>query len=177
MAQDNFPQSLSDPESDGIPGYADDDSFADEAGSSREADGPDPAAMPGRDPIAVDDFGTTAEEQRAGEPLDLRLSREVPDVSDAEPPPPVDDIAPGADAPTDPELDATFEGGDARLDSEVSILDRMDDAPAGTVGRVVEPDEGIGADTEADAIGSDRGSAGGGASAEESALHIEADRG
>ncbi len=32
-------------------------------------------------PVAVDDFGTTAEEQRAGEPLDLRLARELPDPS------------------------------------------------------------------------------------------------
>lgn len=30
-------------------------------------------------PVAVDEWGTTAEEQREGEPLDLRLSREQPD--------------------------------------------------------------------------------------------------
>jgi hypothetical protein len=30
-------------------------------------------------PVAVDDFGTTAEEQREGESLDGRLAREVPD--------------------------------------------------------------------------------------------------
>jgi hypothetical protein len=30
-------------------------------------------------PVAVDDFGTTAEEQRDGESLDGRLAREVPD--------------------------------------------------------------------------------------------------
>jgi hypothetical protein len=30
-------------------------------------------------PVAVDDFGTTAEEQLAGESLDGRLAREVPD--------------------------------------------------------------------------------------------------
>jgi hypothetical protein len=30
-------------------------------------------------PVAVDEYGTTASEQRDGEPLDLRLSREVPD--------------------------------------------------------------------------------------------------
>ena len=30
-------------------------------------------------PVAVDDFGTTAKEQRDGEPLDLRLERELPD--------------------------------------------------------------------------------------------------
>lgn len=30
-------------------------------------------------PVAVNDFGTTAEEVRAGEPLDGRLARELPD--------------------------------------------------------------------------------------------------
>ena len=30
-------------------------------------------------PVAVNQFGTTASEQRAGEPLDLRLARETPD--------------------------------------------------------------------------------------------------
>ncbi|HWL36696.1 MAG TPA: DUF5709 domain-containing protein [Frankiaceae bacterium] len=30
-------------------------------------------------PVAVNDFGTTAEESRAGEPLDGRLARELPD--------------------------------------------------------------------------------------------------
>lgn len=30
-------------------------------------------------PVAVDEYGTTANEQRDGEPLDLRLSRETPD--------------------------------------------------------------------------------------------------
>jgi uncharacterized protein DUF5709 len=32
-------------------------------------------------PIAVDEYGTTAAEERAGEPLDLRLSRELPDTT------------------------------------------------------------------------------------------------
>jgi hypothetical protein len=39
---------------------------------------------PPRDyPIAVDDYGTTAAEQRAGEPLDLRVEREQPDITTA----------------------------------------------------------------------------------------------
>jgi hypothetical protein len=41
---------------------------------------PQQAPVPGDEPVAVDDFGTTAEEQRAGEPLDDRLRREEPDV-------------------------------------------------------------------------------------------------
>ncbi|HWA67026.1 MAG TPA: DUF5709 domain-containing protein [Mycobacteriales bacterium] len=38
-------------------------------------------AAPGDAPIAAEDFGMTAEEERAGEPLDGRLARELPDVS------------------------------------------------------------------------------------------------
>ena len=41
----------------------------------------------------------------------------------------------------------------------------------GTVGRIVEPDQGVGEDTEADAVAYDAGAAGGGATAEEAALH------
>lgn len=40
---------------------------------------PQRAPLPGDEAIAVDEFGTTAEEQRQGEPLDQRLSRERPD--------------------------------------------------------------------------------------------------
>ena len=43
------------------------------------AEDPQQAAVPGDDPVAVDDFGTTAEEQREGESLDGRLSREEPE--------------------------------------------------------------------------------------------------
>ncbi|MFL6239160.1 MAG: DUF5709 domain-containing protein [Actinomycetes bacterium] len=41
-------------------------------------------------PVAVEDYGTTAAEQRAGEPLDLRVERELPDVTTA----PTDDPYP-----------------------------------------------------------------------------------
>jgi hypothetical protein len=42
-------------------------------------------APPRDHPIAAEDFGTTAAEQRAGEPLDLRVRRERPDDSKAYP--------------------------------------------------------------------------------------------
>lgn len=42
---------------------------------------PEESPLPGEEPVALDDFGTTAEEQRAGEPLDSRLARERPDRS------------------------------------------------------------------------------------------------
>ena len=81
MSTDHFAEPVTDPEAEGIPGYADDDSSADpERDAARAADGPSPVALPTDQPIAVTDFGTTAEEQREGEPLDDRLRREEPDV-------------------------------------------------------------------------------------------------
>ena len=78
---DTYPKRVSDPAADGIPEYADDDSTAyDDVRSSRAADGPDPYPLPpDRDdgPAAIDEYGTTPEEQRRGEPMDLRLSREA----------------------------------------------------------------------------------------------------
>jgi hypothetical protein len=102
---------------------------------------------PPRDtPTAVDDYGTTAAEERAGEPLDLRISREEPDVLDR-----VDldaDESAGADTPYP--------------------ADREEQ-----VGRIVEADEGARADIETDAVGYDVGTDRGGFSAEERAMHIE----
>lgn len=43
------------------------------------AEDPQQAPVPGDEPVAVDDFGTTAEEQREGESLDGRLNREEPE--------------------------------------------------------------------------------------------------
>ena len=81
----SYPRAVSDPAADGIPEYADDDSTAyDDVNTGREADGPNPAALPADregGPLALDEFGTTAEEQRLGEPLEDRLAREEPDVT------------------------------------------------------------------------------------------------
>jgi len=83
MSTEHFAEPVTDPEAEGLPGYADDDSFADpERDSSRAADGPSPAALPTDRPLASTEFGTTAEEQREGEPLEGRLSREEPDVTE-----------------------------------------------------------------------------------------------
>jgi hypothetical protein len=43
------------------------------------AEDPQQAPLPGDEPVAVDDYGTTETEQREGEPLDGRLRREEPD--------------------------------------------------------------------------------------------------
>ncbi len=63
------------PEDDGIPDIAQDDSPG-----IYNAEDPEFAPMPGEDPGAVTDFGTTAREQSDGESLSGRLDREVPDV-------------------------------------------------------------------------------------------------
>jgi hypothetical protein len=179
MRDDDYPTPVSDPAAEGLPETADDDSTAyDDVESGREADGPDPAALPSDQPLAVDRFGTTAEEQRAGQTLDDRLAQELPDV-------PVDDplAAPGsglADEAIDEQsaaqaqLDADVLDPGPQYDpnSKVSLYDRPLEGTAGEpVGRLVEPDQGGLSDTETDAIAYDAGAAGGGASAEELAMH------
>jgi hypothetical protein len=95
--------------------------------------------------LAVDEFGTTAAEQRDGESLTGRLDREVPDVlADVELPA---DESEGADTP-------------------------FDERAGQGVGRLVEPDEGARGDTEPDMVASDVGTDLGGYSAEESAMHV-----
>jgi hypothetical protein len=69
-----------DPEAEGLPGTADDDSTAyDDTESARIADGPDPAALPADHPIASLDYGTTPAEASTAEPLADRLDREEPE--------------------------------------------------------------------------------------------------
>ena len=98
--------------------------------------------------IAVDEWGTTAAEQAEGEPLDARLSREE------------DDVLAAVDLPAD----------------ESAGADTPFDERAGQgVGRLVEPDEGGRADTEADLVATDAGTDLGGYTAEESAMHLESD--
>jgi hypothetical protein len=168
---DSYPKRVSDPAADGIPEYADDDSTAyDDVESPRAADGPDPYPVPGdRDdgPAAMDEYGTTPEEQRRGEPIDLRLAREEPDVSP-------DGI--GADLHDDADEAKPWQDDgpvDPHLDSPVSMYDRNEPGlpPTDRVGRLVAPDEGAHPDTEKDEVAVDAGAAGGGASAEELAMH------
>ena len=106
-------------------------------------------AVPAERPVAADDFGTTAAEEIAGEPLDGRLRREEPDLLERAATTPADE-SPDADQPY-PE-------------------DREE-----RVGRIVETDEGVRTDTEPDAVAADVGTDLGGFSAEERAMHIEPD--
>jgi hypothetical protein len=186
MRRDDFPNPVSDPAASGLPEYADDDSYADlDAASPREADGPDPAPLPpDREdgPLALDEFGITAEEQRHGEPLDARLAREEPDVATAEaaeaPRAQADDLA-SANVPHEwnqPDPDAAGAEDvpvDSDADDPVSVYERVgpDAVTGGLVGRLVQPDQGAHADTEPDEVAMDAGTSGGGASAEEAAMH------
>ncbi|MEV4626030.1 DUF5709 domain-containing protein [Micromonospora sp. NPDC049523] len=181
MRDDDYPVPLSDPEAEGLPGTADDDSTAgDDVNTGREADGPQPAALPADVPQAVDRFGNTAQEQLDGESVDYKIGREQPE-------PPIDDPLAG---PVDPaiarEADSDEAAAQAQFDADVidagpssdpaSAVSIYDHGNLGgptqpIVGRLVEPDQGSRDDTETDAIAADAGSAGGGPTAEELAIH------
>ena len=179
MRDNDYPTPVSDPESEGLPGTADDDSTAnDDVVTGRWADGPDPAALPSDHPVAVDRFGTTAEEQRVGEGLDRRLAQEEPDIQPEDPlaPPGVlADEAIDEQSAAQARLDADVFGESPTSDpnSPVPMYDhgQLDGTSPAPVGRIVDADEGYGVDVEPDSIAYDAGAAGGGASAEELAIH------
>jgi hypothetical protein len=104
----------------------------------------DDMMVPGDSPVGVDEFGTTAEQEAEGEPLDLRLSREEPELGQS----------PDAD------------------ESEDSDSPYPSDAEE-RVGRIVETDEGASPDEEDTAVAHDVGTDQGGFSAEERAMHVE----
>jgi hypothetical protein len=172
---DAYPQRVSDPATTGLPEYADDDSTAyDDVESVRIADGRDPTALPAdRDdgPVAIDELGTTAEEQRHGEPLEAALSREEPDpgpdrIGD------IRDVGPDDQPEDTDELILDEESVDPHLGSAVSSYDRDEPGVTSTdrLGRLVTPDEGAHEDVETDQVARDTGASGGGASAEELAV-------
>lgn len=90
-------------------------------------------------------YGTTADEARDGESLEQLLAEEEPD--------PVDD--------------------DEWTDEDDPRDDGRETQPR--TGRLVDPDDGAYADDETDAVAFDAGIDGGGASAEESAVHLTDD--
>jgi len=91
----------------------------------------------------ADRFGTTPAEARAGESLEQLLAEEEPDV--------------------DPYAEAA--------DDEDELIRRGYEREA-RAGRLVADDEGFGEDEVADAVAWDAGVDGGGASAEEAAMHL-----
>lgn len=116
------------------------------AGKRITGDPQDDMIVPGDEPAAVDDFGTTAAEEHDGEPLDLRLSREEPD------------FAAHANQPAD-------QGPDADRPYPEDREER--------VGRIVGTDEGAREDHEPDAVAHDVGTDRGGFTAEERAMRVE----
>ncbi|MFE5185930.1 DUF5709 domain-containing protein [Streptomyces sp. NPDC056628] len=97
-------------------------------------------------PWAVNHYGVTAAEARRGEPLDLRLAEEIPDLT----PPDGDDVGDAKDTDGEP------------LDKEVGYR---------RSGRLVAPDEGAHEDEESALVATDVGIDGAAASAEEAAVH------
>lgn len=116
------------------------------SGKRITGDPQDDFVVPADVPVAVDDYGTTAAEEQAGEPLDTRLGREEPELADSA----------GRAPDTDERADNPYPA------------DREE-----RVGRLVEEDEGVREDAEADAVAFDVGTDNGGFSAEERAMRIE----
>ncbi len=88
-------------------------------------------------------FGNTPYEEATGESLDQRIAQEVPEP--------------------DPYAEAEAEAGREDVGGEVGDL---------RAGRLVDPDEGLGEDTESELVGDDVGIDGAAASAEEAAVHV-----
>jgi hypothetical protein len=119
-------------------------------GKQITGDAQDDIPVPSDTPVAVDDYGTTAAEQREGEPLELRVSREEPDVLAAVDAEPADELTSADPYPADREELA---------------------------GRLVDTDAGVREDDEPSLVADDVETDGGGFSAEERAMHLEPDTG
>ncbi|SDT76917.1 DUF5709 domain-containing protein [Actinoplanes derwentensis] len=172
MRDNDYPAEVTDPEASGLPDTADDDSTAyDEVNSSRWADGPDPAALAGTGPGGSGRFGDTPEEALQGESLDRRLRQEEPDFG-AETPEP-DEETVGSSEQREFDRDVWSPSPTSDPDSPISLYDdgQLDEDSPRQVGRLVAPDGGSGFDDEAESVAWDAGAAGGGASAEELAMH------
>jgi hypothetical protein len=103
-------------------------------------------------PWAVDDWGTTESEESAGESLDGRLARELPDRADGD-------------------------DGDGLGDSSDSDGELLDDQVGDVrAGRLVDSDGGGSEDTDDELWARDEGIDGAAASAEEAAVHVVRDR-
>jgi Family of unknown function (DUF5709) len=104
-------------------------------------------------------FGTTTEEEQEGESLDQHLAEEEPDVA----------FDTGDE---DEDSEPGYSTGDEDIaDEDIDGL-LLDDGPDPRAGRLVAEDEGAHADTEADLVARDEGIDGGGATAEEAAIHV-----
>jgi uncharacterized protein DUF5709 len=104
-------------------------------------------------------FGSTADEQEAGESLDQLLAEEEPDTA--------------LDLDDDDDLPEDEEDADEADEYLDGLL--LDDGPDPRAGRLVAEDEGAHPDEEADLVARDAGIDGGAASAEEAAMHVVED--
>jgi Family of unknown function (DUF5709) len=104
-------------------------------------------------------FGDTAPEQEAGESLDQLLAEEEPDNT------------------TDIDGDRLedIEADEDAADEDIDGLLLLDDGPDPRAGRLVADDEGTHPDREPDLVAHDAGIDGGGATAEEAAIHVVRD--
>lgn len=125
-------------------------------------------------------YGTTAQEQEQGESLDQLLAEEEPDVfaqqseEDSEDEDEEDAGADGADYASNADYTASDDDDEDEADQDLDG-ELLDDGPDPRAGRLVGSDEGTHADGEADLVATDVGIDGGGASAEEAALHVVED--
>ena len=104
-------------------------------------------------------FGDTATEQSEGESLDELLAEEEPD--------PVLDFDEDDDEDEDLEDEDDDDAGDEDVDGLL-----LDDGPDPRAGRLVAEDEGAHPNAEEDLVARDVGIDGGGATAEEAAVHV-----
>jgi hypothetical protein len=110
-------------------------------------------------------YGTTEEEQAEGESLDQLLAEEEPDDTEEE----LEDALELDDE--EPEDVEDFDEDDDAGDEDVDGL-LLDDGPDPRAGRLVAEDEGAHPDEEEDLVATDVGIDGGGATAEEAAMHV-----
>lgn len=112
-------------------------------------------------------FGTTEEEQAEGESLDQLLAEEEPDdtldLTEAE----LSDDEEEEEEEEEEDADEDDDAGDEDVDGLL-----LDDGPDPRAGRLVAEDEGAHPDEEEDLVARDVGIDGGGATAEEAAVHV-----
>jgi hypothetical protein len=118
----------------------------------------DPGILPADRWSAGMRFGSTEAEEEAGESLDQLLAEEEPDIT----------------VEADDEKPEDIAGDENAGDEDVDGL-LLDDGPDPRSGRLVADDEGAHSDAEADLVAHDVGIDGGGAGAEEAAMHVVAD--
>jgi Family of unknown function (DUF5709) len=177
MTEPDTPQPPEDPELEGFPDTASEDSTAyDDPRHPSLADSP--PALPADEPLGVGEYGVTPEEGRHDEPLSARLVREEHDVSADDPKTPADEelaeeVTAEEEVARAAEDADVFDAGPANdPTSAVSEYDTADteDAVPRPVGRLVEQDVGTSVDTEGQSIAYDSEESEG-LSAEEAAMH------